>query len=435
MSDEQHARDASPPSERVPNSFDVQRLHARFGRPGGRGSSGAGAPAAAVAHPSPAADDDDEADGAEAEVSEEDSEEDHQESRAFSADFLRHVALARARSHGPPWDGDEEDGDEAADGEYHEELRTSAGHDGLVDDDDLALQLALLNSVTTAQPDLPLLLDEDDDAREDQGPRVAEQEVPVALQALLRSLGASEAAHLAAMLGRAQGDGGVHVEEWNEDGEEEEEESGLPEHLVELLRQDREAREAQRVAHRMESAARANLWAEQDRAYQESLAADARREAKAAAVAAAAAQAEAEAKAARVAQLDELQRITAELLAAVPSEPAESDGGACALVVDIASPSAAPSRLRRRFRLEDSVSSVYAACRMAATQAALDAANAEGAAHPVWLGETLFLVRPGGMRIVMGFPPFAQLDESDTTTLAAAGVHTRERLIARATGP
>ena len=431
MSDEQHARDAPPPGERVPNSFDVQRLQSRFPVGRGRGSSGAGAPAVAVAHPSTAADDADHAAGTELEAEESEEESEGDQGLEFSAAFLRQVALARARSHGPPWHDDEEDGDEAADGEYHEGLHAS----GLGDDDDLALQMALLNSVMSAQPELPLPLDEGDDAPENQG-RAAGQEVPVALQALLRSLGASEAAHLAAMLGRAQGDGGVHVEEWDEeDGgevDDEEEESGLPQHLAELLRQDREAREAQRVAQRIESAARANLWAEQDRAYQESLQADASREAKAAAAAAAVAEAAAAAEAARVAQLDELQRIAAELRSAVPVEPAESDDGACELVVDIASPSATPSRLRRRFRLQDSVSSVYAACSLAAVQAALDADNAEGAVHPVWMGETLALVRPGGMRIVMGFPPFAPLENSDTTTLAAAGVHKRERLIARA---
>ena len=428
MSDEQRSRE-TPAGEWVPNSFGAQRLQARFPVGRGRGSSGAGAPGLAVAHSSAADGDVDAADGPVSEAGSSGEEGDDLEE--FSPAFLRQMALARART----WDGDEEPADREDDA-FEGQVDATSGHlhhlhHGLGDlneEDDLALQMALLASVMPEQP--PVLLGEDGDA-----PEAAGVEVPVQLQALLRSLGAAEAAHLAAMLGRAHEDSGVHVEEWDEEGEGEEDEAeSLPEHLAELLRQDAAARDAERAAHRMESAARANLWAEQDRAYQESLAADANREAQAAAAAAAAAEAAAAADAVRQAQRDELQRIAAEQAEAMPREPAADDAAACELVVDIASPAAAPSRLRRRFKLEDPVSSVYAACRMAAAQAALDALPIDGAEHPVWISDALALVRPGGMRIVMGFPPFAPLQD-DATTLAAAGVHKRERLIARAAAP
>ncbi len=193
------------------------------------------------------------------------------------------------------------------------------------------------------------------------------------------------------------------------------------------------ARAADRAAAQADSRARRSIWEEQDRAYAESLAAD---EAKAAREAAARAAAEAQAaaeeetrrsvEAARQAQAQAMQRAAAAAEAALAPwlhEPAADDADACELVVDI---STTGGRLRRRFALSGPASAVYAAVRLSVAQTATaldssDEARALAAAQ---------LLQPGALRIVMGFPPFAPLEEG-APSLVMAGVPKRERLIAR----
>jgi hypothetical protein len=84
-------------------------------------------------------------------------------------------------------------------------------------------------------------------------------------------------------------------------------------------------------------------------------------------------------------------------------------------------------RLRRRFALRGATADVYCAVRAAVARAALAAAEAAGVAPDA---AAAALARPGGLRLVAGFPPFAPLPESGS--LAAAGTQRRDKLIARA---
>ena len=372
-------------------------------------------------------------DVAERQASEEEEEEEVEvvevEADAFSPEYLQRLRAARPYSHrlDDNADGSTRDGGARGEGVQEEEDEDDVDFQ----EEDLGLQIALALS----------LQDANGGGQRDAEPgneMVSGFNIP-SDDALLRYL-------LARVRDTHQGGGVTHdgmhaewVEELDEDHDEEldgGEDHGIGDHpfIAELRRQaaaDRAALEAQRVVARHESQARQSLWAEQDRAYQESARADAAREAAKETAAQAAEEARMQAEQARVACREELLRIGAEQRENVPVELPPSATDVCDIVVDISVPAASPSRLRRRFHSADAMSGVYAAARAALVAAVIEAADAAGDRTDL-LQEALALARPGGMRLVLGFPPFAPLEDSTDLSIAEAKLHSRERLIARA---
>lgn len=400
----------------LPNSF--TNISARFGRRGQPSVSLAGAAGVVRHHHDTTA----VPDVAERQASEEEEEVEEAEADAFSPEYLQRLRAVRPYSHRL-----DDDADGSARGEGVEE---EDDEDGADFQEDLGLQLALALSLQDANG-------RQRDA-EPGNDMVSGFNVP-SDDALLGYL-------LARVRDTHQGGGVTHngmhaewVEELDEDHEEEldgGEDHGIGDHpfIAELRRQaaaDRAALDAQRVIARHESQARQSLWAEQDRAYQESARADAAREAAKEAAAQAAEEARMQAEQARVACREELLRIGAEQREKVPVELPPSATDVCDIIVDISVPAASPSRLRRRFHSTDAMSGVYAAARAALVAAVIETADAAGDCTDL-LKEALALARPGGMRLVLGFPPFAPLEDSTDLSIAEAELHSRERLIARA---
>jgi|APGre2960657444_1045066.scaffolds.fasta_scaffold01619_5 hypothetical protein len=205
--------------------------------------------------------------------------------------------------------------------------------------------------------------------------------------------------------------------------------SEATERLLAQMREQRDAAEAARQAERAaavaDSRVRRSIWQEQDQAYAQSLAADALKASQLQAARDTQAAAEAEAAqsartvaAAHTAARQVLQQAEADAAAIlVGEEPDADEADVCELAVDV---TALGVRLRRRFHVTAPAAQVYAAVR---AQVAREAK--EDQVHVA-----ARLVRPGALQLAFGFPPFAILPETEPS-LGAAGVHKRERLIAR----
>lgn len=193
------------------------------------------------------------------------------------------------------------------------------------------------------------------------------------------------------------------------------------------------ARSVARAAAAADSAQRRSIWEEQDAAYAESLATDASKAAERARVEAEKARVEAAQAAAAAAAAAAKEAVTSALQSACDAATAASEaamprggeGDMCELQVDVPT-----TRQRLRLSLPHAapVSVAIARVRAEVAKHGLAAETSEEAR-----ADAAELVAPGALVLAFGFPPCAPLDEA-APSLQAAGVHKRERLVAKARG-